>query len=164
MLSLLPREMIVADLGCGTGQSIAQLAPNVKQVIGVDNSAAMLKHQELTRSIVGAAIEVHRELGPGLLEGVYEECLAFELAERGLEFERQLVVPLTYKGAALTSNLRIDLLVGRAVVVELKFIEGTLPIHEAQLMTYLRMMRCEVGLIINFNVPVLKQGITRRVL
>ncbi|MGB4862456.1 MAG: GxxExxY protein [Tepidiformaceae bacterium] len=124
----------------------------------------MLKEEALTREIVGAAIDVHRELGPGLLEGVYEECLAFEFSARGLSFERQLNVPLSYKGNALNANLRIDLFVERRVVVELKSIAGILPIHEAQLLTYLRLMRCPVGLLINFNVPVLKQGITRRVL
>ena len=124
----------------------------------------MLKEEALTREIVGAAIDVHRELGPGLLEGVYEECLAFEFSARGLSFERQLNVPLSYKGNALNANLRIDLFVERRVVVELKSIAGVLPIHEAQLLTYLRLMRCPVGLLINFNVPVLKQGITRRVL
>ncbi|MGE3075200.1 MAG: GxxExxY protein [Dehalococcoidia bacterium] len=118
----------------------------------------------MTREIVGAAIDVHRELGPGLLENVYEECLAFELSQRGLAYERQLSVPLNYKGNALNSNLRIDVFVENRVVVELKSIEAVLPIHEAQLMTYLRLTRCSVGLLINFNVPVLKQGITRRVL
>jgi len=124
----------------------------------------LLKEEALTREIVGAAIDVHRELGPGLLEGVYEECLAFEFSARGLSFERQPNVPLSYKGNALNANLRIDLFVERRVVVELKSIAGILPIHEAQLLTYLRLMRCPVGLLINFNVPVLKQGITRRVL
>ena len=124
----------------------------------------MLKEEALTREIVGAAIDVHRELGPGLPEGVYEECLAFEFSARGLSFERQPNVPLSYKGNALNANLRIDLFVERRVVVELKSIAGVLPIHEAQLLTYLRLMRCPVGLLINFNVPVLKQGITRRVL
>jgi len=124
----------------------------------------MLKQEALTHAIVGAAIDVHRTLGPGLLEGVYDECLAFELKERRLDVQRQVTVPLVYKGNALNSNLRIDLLVDSAVVVELKSIEALMPIHEAQLMTYLRLMRKEVGLLINFNVPVLKQGIVRRVL
>ncbi|HMO52908.1 MAG TPA: GxxExxY protein [Tepidiformaceae bacterium] len=124
----------------------------------------MLKQEALTHAIVGAAIDVHRTLGPGLLEGVYEECLAFELRDRDLDVKRQVTVPLVYKGNALNSNLRIDLLVNNAVVVELKAIESLMPIHEAQLMTYLRLMGKEVGLLINFNVPVLKQGIVRRVL
>ncbi len=124
----------------------------------------MLKHEDLTRNIVGAAIDVHRELGPGLLESVYEECLAFELTQRGLAFARQAPLPLTYKGMSLDSNLRLDLVVEDVVVVELKSVEAILPIHEAQLLTYLRLTRCEVGLLINFNVRVLKNGIVRRVL
>ncbi len=124
----------------------------------------MLKHEELTRNIVGAAIDVHRELGPGLLESVYEECLAFELAQRGITFTRQAPLPLTYKGRSLDSNLRLDLLVQDVVVVELKSVEAVLPIHEAQLLTYLKLTGCEVGLLINFNVRVLKTGIVRRVL
>ena len=124
----------------------------------------MLKHEPLTNQIVGAAIDVHRSLGPGLLESVYEECLCFELRERGLSFRRQLEVPLVYKGRSLASNLRIDVLVEDTVVVELKSVAAVLPIHEAQLLTYLRLTKREVGLLINFNVPTLKQGIFRRVL
>ena len=124
----------------------------------------MLKHEPLTTQIVGAAIDVHRALGPGLLESVYEECLCFELGERGLSFCRQLEVPLVYKGRKLASNLRIDVLVEHTVVVELKSIAAVLPIHEAQVLTYLRLTNREVGLLINFNVPTLKQGIVRRVL
>jgi GxxExxY protein len=124
----------------------------------------LLKNQALTNQIVGAAIDVHRSLGPGLLESVYEECLCFELGVRGLSFARQLEVPLVYKGTNLSSNLRIDVLVEDTVVVELKSIAAVLPIHEAQLLTYLRLMKREVGLLINFNVPILKQGIVRRVL
>jgi GxxExxY protein len=124
----------------------------------------LLKRADLTSQIVGAAIEVHRTLGSGLLESVYEECLCFELQQRGLSFVRQLEVPLRYKGADLASNLRVDVLVEGAVVLELKSIGVILPIHEAQLLTYLRLMNCEVGLLINFNVPMLKQGIVRRVL
>lgn len=124
----------------------------------------MLKHQELTNRIVGAAIEVHRSLGPGLLESVYEECFCFELSERKLSFTRQLEVPLLYKGTNLASSLRVDVLVEDTVVVELKSVAAVLPIHEAQLLTYLRLTKREVGLLINFNVPILKQGIVRRVL
>ncbi len=124
----------------------------------------MLKHSETTNLIVGAAIEVHRTLGPGLLESVYEECLCWELTQREVSFQRQLEVPVRYKGASLSSNLRIDVLVEGKVVVELKSMDAILPIHEAQLLTYLRLTRCEVGLLINFNVPMLKEGIVRRVL
>jgi GxxExxY protein len=124
----------------------------------------VLKHSETTNLIVGAAIEVHRTLGPGLLESVYEECLCWELTQREVSFQRQLEVPVRYKGASLSSNLRIDVLVEGKVVVELKSMDAILPIHEAQLLTYLRLTRCEVGLLINFNVPMLKEGIVRRVL
>ncbi len=123
-----------------------------------------MKHEQLTRNIVGAAIDVHRELGPGLLESVYEECLAFELSQRGLVFARQIAVPLSYKGQSLDSQLRLDLVVENAVVVELKSVEAVLPVHEAQLLTYLRLTGCQVGLLINFNVAVLRNGILRRVL
>lgn len=123
-----------------------------------------LKRGELTNQIVGAAIEVHRTLGPGLLESVYEECLCFELGQRGLSFRRQLDAPLRYKGVDLQSNLRVDVLVEESVVVELKSIGALLPVHEAQLLTYMRLLHVDVGLLINFNVPILKQGIIRRVL
>ena len=124
----------------------------------------MLKRADLTSQIVGAVIEVHRTLGPGLLESVYEECLCFELQERRLSFDRQLEVPLRYKGANLSSKLRIDVLVESAIVVALKSVGAILPIHEAQQLTYLRLMNCDIGLLINFNVPMLKQGIVRQVL
>lgn len=124
----------------------------------------MLKRADFTSQIVGAAIEVHRTLGPGLLESVYEECLCFELQERRLSFDRQLEVPLRYKGANLSSKLRIDVLVESAIVVALKSVGAILPIHEAQQLTYLRLMNCDIGLLFNFNVPMLKQGIVRRVL
>lgn len=123
-----------------------------------------LKRAELTNQIVGAAIEVHRTLGPGLLESVYEECLCFELGQRGLAFRRELDAPLRYKGVDLQSNLRIDIFVEKSVVVELKSIAALLPIHEAQLLTYMRLLQADVGLLINLNVPILKQGIVRRVL
>lgn len=117
----------------------------------------------LTDQVLGAAIEVHRVLGPGLLESVYEECLAVELGLREVAFERQKEVGLTYKGHNIAPNLRIDLLVGDAVVVELKTADELAPVHEAQLLTYLRLTGCRVGLLINFNVSVLKKGIRRMV-
>jgi GxxExxY protein len=123
-----------------------------------------MRINEITESIIGAAIEVHRALGPGLLESAYEECLCQELALRGVPFERQRPLPLAYKGTRLDCGYRLDLVVAGAVVVEVKSVEGLLPIHEAQLMTYLRLGGWKVGLLINFNVPVLKQGICRRVL
>ena len=118
----------------------------------------------LTEKIIGAAIEVHRAIGPGLFEAIYEECLCHELSLRGLNFERQLLVPVVYKGVRLESKYRLDVLVQDTVILELKTIERILPIHEAQLLTYLRLLAKPVGLIINFNVPALRHGIVRRVL
>ncbi len=119
---------------------------------------------ELTRAIIGAAIEVHRTLGPGLLESAYEECLCRELDLQGIAFERQKPLPLEYKGLKLECGYRIDLLVANTVVVEVKAVEAILPVHEAQLLTYMRLGGWNVGLLINFNVPVLRQGIRRLVL
>jgi GxxExxY protein len=116
---------------------------------------------DVTEVIIGGAIEVHRALGPGLLESVYEECLAMELRLRGMRFERQRPVSLEYKGHRLGVDLRIDLLVEDAVIVELKAVEKLSPIHDAQLLTYLRLTRRSLGLLINFNVPLLKDGLRR---
>lgn len=118
---------------------------------------------DITGAIIGAAIEVHRELGPGLLESVYEECLRRELELR-IKFERQVELPIVYKGVPLGCVHRIDLIVEGKVIVELKSVEKILPVHEAQLLTYLRLTGKSVGLLINFNVPVLKDGVVRRVL
>jgi GxxExxY protein len=118
----------------------------------------------LTDCIIGAAIEVHRELGPGLLEDVYCECLAEELRLRQMAFLRELELPVVYKGRPIASNYRLDFLIADAVVVELKSVERLLKVHEAQLLTYLRLLGKRVGLLINFNVPVLREGIVRRVL
>jgi len=118
---------------------------------------------QLTDQIIGSAIEVHRQLGPGLLESAYEECLAYEFSKLGLPFRRQLSLPLVYKEIQLDCGYRIDLLVGELIVIELKTVDAILPIHEAQLLTYLKLTDCPVGLIINFNVPLLKDGIRRMV-
>jgi GxxExxY protein len=118
---------------------------------------------ELTGEIIGAAIEVHRALGPGLLESAYEECLARELAVRGVSFERQKPLPLIYKEVKLECGYRADLFVGGRVIVELKAVEALSPIHDAILLTYLRLSGCRVGLLINFHVVVLKDGIRRLV-
>jgi GxxExxY protein len=118
----------------------------------------------ITEAIIGAAIEVHRELGPGLLESTYEECLAHELTLRQIPFERQKAIPVIYKGASLECGFRVDLLVANAVVVELKAIESLTPVHDAQVITYLKLTGCKVGLLINFNVTLLKKGIRRLVL
>ena len=117
-----------------------------------------------TSPIIGAAIEVHRQLGPGLLESVYEECLCHELHVRGLEFRRQVDLPVIYKGLKLACGYKLDLIVQNEVVLELKSVDKLHPIHEAQLLTYLRLAEKRVGLLINFNVPQLTQGIIRRVL
>jgi GxxExxY protein len=116
---------------------------------------------EVTEAIIGAAICVHRELGPGLLESAYEACLAYELTERKLKFERQKSLPVVYRGVELDCGYGVDLLVENQVVVELKAVEALEPIHEAQLLSYLKLSKCKVGLLINFNVKVLKDGIRR---
>lgn len=123
-----------------------------------------MEPNQITEAIIGAAIEVHRTLGPGLLESAYEECLAHELTLRRVPFERQVPLPVQYKGLSLDCGYRLDLLVAQTVVVEIKAVEQLLPIHEAQLLTYMKLGGWPVGLLINFNVPVLKRGIRRRVL
>src|SRR5256885_358852 len=124
----------------------------------------MLIEEQLTEQIIGAAIEVHRELGPGLLESAYEQCFCHELHLRGLSFQCQLDLPVMYKGLKLDCGYRLDVVVNDSVVLELKSVEQILPIHQAQLLTYLRLSGKKVGLLINFNVAVLKNGIIRRVL
>lgn len=119
---------------------------------------------ELTHEIVGAAIEVHRHLGPGLLESSYRECLCHELSLRGIKFRRECGLPLEYKGIKLDCGYRVDIVVQEQIAVELKSVQALMPVHEGQLLTYLRLGGWKVGLLINFNVPVLKDGIRRRVL
>lgn len=119
---------------------------------------------EITQAIIGAAIEVHRALGPGLLESAYEECTCRELSLREIPYERQVELPVEYKGIRLDCGYRLDLVVAKLVVVELKAVDKLLPIHEAQLLTYMRLGGWKVGLLINFNEPYLKHGIRRRVL
>jgi GxxExxY protein len=120
--------------------------------------------EALTESIIGVAIEVHRHLGPGLLESVYEECMCQELRLRDIPFLRQVELPVIYKGLETGGKFRIDLIVADEVVVELKAVERLLSVHEAQLLTYLKVTGKRVGLVINFNVSILHQGILRRVL
>jgi len=115
----------------------------------------------LTAAIIGAAIEVHWVLGPGLLESIYLACLQFELSERGLRFEAQKPVPVVYKSIRLVAMHRIDLLVEDSVVVEVKAVDALLPVHQAQVLTYLRLTGCPAGLLINFNVPRLTDGVRR---
>jgi GxxExxY protein len=121
------------------------------------------RENQLTEKIIGCGIEVHKALGPGLLESAYEECFCYELKQNGLSFSRQVPLPVEYKGIKLDCGYRIDVVVNDLIVIELKTVENILPIHEAQLLTYLKLSRRSVGLLMNFNVPVLKQGITRLV-
>jgi GxxExxY protein len=123
-----------------------------------------MDENELTKVIIGAAIDVHRQLGPGLLESAYEACLCHELGLRQIPYERQKPLPVTYKGLSLECGYRIDVLVDDKVILEIKSVEGLLPIHEAQMLTYMRLGGWKAGLLINFNVPLLKQGIRRLVL
>ena len=122
-----------------------------------------MSENALTDKIIGAAIEVHRQLGPGLLESTYEECLCYELSQAGVRFQRQVHLPVRYKGLSLDCGYKMDLVVEDAIVVELKSIDSLLPIHSAQLLTYLRSSGKQVGLLINFNVEVLRNGIKRMV-
>ena len=115
----------------------------------------------LTEKIIGAAIVVHKTLGPGLLESAYEECLAYELSLANIFFERQLALPVRYKSLQLDCGYRLDFLIEKTVILELKAIETLQPIHEAQLLTYLKLGGWPIGLLINFNVPILKKGIRR---
>ncbi|MEQ8820092.1 MAG: GxxExxY protein [Sumerlaeia bacterium] len=124
----------------------------------------MLLAEDVTNQVIGAAIEVHRALGPGLLESIYEECLSHELKLRGLGFQRQVPLPIRYKDLELPDSYRMDLVVENLVVIELKSVIKLEPIHKAQLLTYLKLSRLPVGLLLNFNTPVLKDGLVRLVL
>jgi GxxExxY protein len=125
--------------------------------------SAKTRANELSKIIIGAAIEVHRELGPGLLESAYEACLRYELEQRGLRVVQQLVLPVVYKGIEIDCGYRIDLLVEDKVLIELKAVEKLDKIHEAQILTYLKLSKRWLGLLINFNVALLKNGIKRMV-
>lgn len=118
---------------------------------------------DLTEKIIGCAIKVHKVLGPGLLESAYEVCLVHELRKAGLKAERQVALPVIYEGLRLDADYFIDILVEDTVVIELKSVEHLLPIHEAQLLTYLKLANKKLGLLINFNVTLLKNGIKRRI-
>jgi len=126
---------------------------------GTENTEMELN--EISGKVIGAAIEVHQELGPGLLESAYEACLVYELRQRGVRVEQQVPQPVFYKGLQLECGYRLDLLVEDRVIVELKAVEAIVPIHEAQLLTYLKLRKLRLGLLINFNVPILKNGIKR---
>ena len=115
----------------------------------------------ITQKIIGSAITIHKELGPGLLESSYEACLAYELAQLNLKFERQKGLPISYRGVKLDCGYRIDFIVEDRVIIELKAVEKLEPIHEAQILSYLKLSHCEIGLLINFNVKLIKHGIRR---
>ena len=115
----------------------------------------------LTQRIIGLAIDVHKTLGPGLLESAYEECLCFELAEAGLLFKRQMELPIVYKSVALDCGYRLDVVVEQKVILEIKAVESMLPIHKAQLLTYMKLSGFGTGLLMNFNSIVLKDGLRR---
>ena len=119
------------------------------------------KIDAITEKIIGAAIAVHREVGPGLLESAYEECLSYEIGQCGLNFERQVPLPVHYKEVRLDCGYRMDLVVERIVVVEIKAVERIIPVHEAQLLSYLKLANFRVGLLMNFHTPVLKSGLKR---
>jgi len=121
----------------------------------------MLDINKLTRDVIGAAIEVHKILGPGLLESAYEECLCHELKLRKISYERQKELAIEYKGNKLDCGYRLDIVVASKLILELKSCNNLEPIHKAQLLTYLKLTGIKIGLLINFNVPILKQGIKR---
>jgi GxxExxY protein len=122
------------------------------------------ENDRLTENVIGLAIEVHRQLGPGLLESAYEECLCLELQEAGLGFRRQVPLPIIYKSVRLDCGYRLDLLIEDQLILELKSVEGLLPIHEAQVLTYMKLSGVRTGLLLNFNSAVLKNGIRRLML
>ncbi|MBS1817707.1 MAG: GxxExxY protein [Acidobacteria bacterium] len=124
----------------------------------------MLLHADITDAVIGAAIKVHSELGPGLLESAYSACLRYEFEQASLRYDPQVPLPLHYRGVRLDTGYRIDFLVEEVVIVEIKAVEAVLPLHRAQLLSYLRLSRRRVGLLLNFNVSKMAQGIHRMVL
>ncbi|MCK5186513.1 MAG: GxxExxY protein [Deltaproteobacteria bacterium] len=119
------------------------------------------KLNKITETIIGVAINIHRALGPGLLESAYEVCMVYDLVKAGLKVEQQKPLPIVYRGVKLECGYRLDLMIENEVIVEIKSVEKLLPIHQAQLMSYLKLSDCRVGLLINFNVKILKNGIKR---
>lgn len=130
---------------------------------GGERSPIPVDVESIAAIVVDAGLRVHRTLGPGLLESVYESCLVYELKKQGLDPRRQVNVPIVYDGHQIETNLRIDLLVNGAVIVEVKSIELFLPVHQSQLLTYLRLSGCRVGFLMNFNVRLFKEGVRRLV-
>jgi GxxExxY protein len=120
-----------------------------------------MENDPLTEKVIGLAIEVHRNLGPGLLESVYEECLCKELADAGIDFQRQKSIPVVYKDAPMETGFRADIVVGKELLIEVKAVERMLPVHEAQILTYLKFSGFSKGLLVNFNTKLLKDGIKR---
>jgi GxxExxY protein len=145
---------------------VSRIVQEIRAAFGLHSGSAMRidpePYNHITGKIVAAAIEVHRALGPGLLESIYVPCLHYELAARSLRFVSQRSIPIIYKGMSIAGGYRIDLIVEGVVVVEIKSIAAILPVHECQLQTYLRVTGCPIGQLINFNVPVLKDGVKRR--
>lgn len=124
----------------------------------------MIKFDELSNKIIGLALDVHRELGPGLLESTYQQCLAYELSKAKIKFELEKEIPVKYKDVHLNCGYRIDLLIDNKLILELKCVERLQPIHEAQILTYMKLSNIKIGLLVNFNVMMLKNGIKRFVL
>jgi GxxExxY protein len=120
-----------------------------------------MDENEWSHKIIGACIEVHRALGPGLLESIYQQCLAREFSLQGIPFQKEVSKPITYKDVVIECGLRLDFIVDNRVIIELKAVEKLLPVHKAQVLTYLKLTSCKLGLLINFNVPILKDGIER---
>jgi GxxExxY protein len=116
---------------------------------------------KLTEKVIGAAIEVHKQLGPGLLESAYEECLAYEMSSLGIPFKKQVGFPVKYKSVRIDCGYRIDMVLDDVLILEIKAVDTVLPVHKAQILTYMRLSGCRYGLLINFNVPLLKNGIQR---
>ena len=124
----------------------------------------MIKFDELSNKVIGLAIDVHRELGPGLLESTYQQCLSYELSKNNIKFELEKELPVKYKDVVINCGYRIDLLIENKLILELKCVEKLVPIHEAQILTYMKLAKIKTGLLINFNVQMLKNGIKRFVL
>ena len=142
---------------------IEKSKPESAETAEVISGSRVSRLDRLTEQIIGAAIEVHRNTGPGLMESVYEECLCYELSQLGLSFQRQVHLPISYKGIKLDCGFKMDLLVEDSIVLELKTVDQLLPIHSAQLLTYFKLSGKKVGLLLNFNEPILKKGLKRLV-
>jgi GxxExxY protein len=142
---------------------VVENTPTTKQQEG-NGMKGKIQFDELSNKVIGCAIEVHRELGPGLLESAYEQCLAHELRLQNIPFELQRVMPVEYKGVLIDCGCRLDLLVDGKLIVELKAVAAIEPIHEAQILTYLKLAKRRTGLLINFNIRLLKDGVRRFVL